>query len=601
MAPIPPNILTTLKANIAALRTVDAGLAARVEAAEWPADVQFIAALDGTPTAFSRQFSSSGWFARTGAPQVREQMVCDHFTVGGANVILPGTGQGWGLRYLLGRFEPQQSIFVWETNRVHLAALLGLYDFSSAISDHRLVFLSEPDLKKALLDFLSAHPEIVLPTKMMNWPWISESEVQHIGRMVEQAVQEHNTAFGRRLSELQDRLNERFAGRSKGGRRRVQIFSLSSQRATYRVARDFARAARKRDWAVDVFLLDRPMHGSSAAIVSRMIDFVPDLIFSIGVERKNWLLRLPKDVRFVSILGLPGVVLGSSLSEDLVPEEGEVFVLGSPADFERLKGKSRVEQLFVMDVAVSPEVFCPCPAEQKRDVQVTVIADRSDPDPEKVGMYQKSHQYLWSQIRQVIEDHPLSYSHARAGNVIQQVSRHTGVTFTDKDVLEKFAKLVKGLLAPAAVSTAIVRSLSGAGLKVRILGRGWEADEEFGELAATIPDEPESLNEIFNSSELVLYVDYESNWRQVVFDAITAGVPVLAKKLPDDPLASMREAAAGITILRPEEDLVAQVRSALGRIPELRGRVRQARKFLEENFSYDLIFDKLLSAQGYRG
>lgn len=592
MAPIPPHIVATFKQNLAALRTRDPDLARCVEEVAWPEDLRFLPALDQTPSAFSREFGRSGWFGYSGAPRVREKVICGRFEAGGANVIFPAAGQGWGLRCLLDRFEPHQAIFVWEPNRLHLAVLFGLYDFSADIRDGRVFFLTDGDIRSALVRCLDANPGLVHPAKMMSWPWISENEIQEITRQVEQAVQDVAARAAARVGTLQDRLMDVLGAADPGRNARVQIVALSPLPPVHRLARDLARGLETLNRRADVFLLDRPEHGSTIAVLNRMIEFGPGMIVSVGAEKKDWRIPLPPEIPFFSILALPGVILGEALPENLVPAEKEVFVLGSLDDFQRLSPRVPAHQLFVMDLAVSPDEFYP--REETRQVQVLVLADRTDPDPEKVGICQQSHQFLWDQIRQRIEESPLSYSHARAGQLVQQVSRQTGIAFTDPTVARTFEDLVKTRLAPAAVAAALVRSCRRAKLSVRILGCGWEADPEEAALAQPLPNAPAAVNELLNAADVVLYVDHETNWRQIVFDALCAGTPVLVRRLPDDRLAALPEIARAVTFLHPGEDPGAQVRAAVNRRPDLVARTRQAREFLTGNFSFPRILEKLL-------
>ena len=188
MSPIPPNIVMTSRKNLDALRTVNRDLAKRLDGFDWPDGVKFVPALDGTLSAFGEGLSKSGWFAYSGSPRIREQIVCEQFNAGESNVILPGCGQGYGLTMLLSKFDHRQSIFVWEPKLIHVAIVLGLWDLSKAISDRRLIFLTQAELEKSLVDFISGHQEFSVPTKMLVWPWLEDGECGQLSLAVERAL-----------------------------------------------------------------------------------------------------------------------------------------------------------------------------------------------------------------------------------------------------------------------------------------------------------------------------------------------------------------------------------------------------------------------------
>ncbi|MFA5865161.1 MAG: hypothetical protein WC975_10800 [Phycisphaerae bacterium] len=593
MTPIPPNILTTLKKNLAVLNKIEPALAKQLADINWPEDLKFIPALDQTPTAFSSQFGRSGWFAFSGAPKVREQVICDQFSPGSSNVILPATGQGGGLRLLLDRFDPARSIFVWEPKVLHLAVLLALYDFSNDLSGQRLIFLTDPDLKKGLLDYLSAHLELALPDKMISWPWISENDMQAISVTVDQAITELTSLVSEKTAILQEQFNQSTATPIAKNIKNVKIFSLTHQNLCHQLANDFYRAAEKLKFKADIFLLDQPAHTSGISILNHLLASPPEAIISIGIEKNRWMVKIPPTIPFITILAPPGIALGEKALENLTPEDNEIFVLGSQSDMDHLKAKIPAKKLFAFELAVNPDAFCPL--QKTADVQVLVFADRPDPDPEKIGIRQQSHKHLWHEIEKMIGQNPLAFHADQTGNLIRKASNYTGIQFSDQDLINSFTSLVKNILAPAVVASKMVADLINAGLKIKICGSGWEAISTYAHLARSLPTSPQELNELINSAELVLYIDNQTNCRQIVFNTLCAGQPVAVKTLPDGKMKKYHELTHAVHYLNHAADLAAQLHSILQNRPANQHRSLLARKYLAENHNYAKLLQRIFT------
>ncbi len=594
MTPIPPNILSCFRRNLEAVDSVNTELACLLRDFVWPAELKFIRALDDTPTAYGPTLSKSGWFGASGAPKIREQVLCEQFVAGTSNVIFAGVGQGFGLRLLLDRLAPYQMIFVWEPELAHIAILLGLYDFSADLSSRRLVFLTEPAIKTALVNYFSEHPEFSPPMKMLGWPWLGDAQLAQLSRGIEEALGEITPNLNQKAGAAASMIEQYGVGVSGGKIERVAIVSLVSQWQENQLARDLAWAAEKNKLHAGLFQLDRPEHGSSIGLIRFLAEFKPQALFSVGVGRSKWTIEVPGSLPFFTFLCLPGTVLGEKIVSNLGrPGENERWVLGSRQDAAELAKNVGEGKCFFLEAAVNPEVFRP--VDQIADCQLAVFADRPEMDPLKLGIRQRSHQELWREVGRLIARNPLSYHTAQAEVLVSKVSNITGIKLSDPELLKSFVQMVRSYLGPAMSATSLVEELIRSGLKIRIFGSGWENVEQAASLSRSVPERSQEINDIFNRSEAVLVVDHESNRRGMVLDALTAGRIVLVKRLPDDSLAGIGLPDESLVYLEPAVDVLSQWRKIQADRRRLKDGALRAREFLVEHFSFAEHLRKIIA------
>ncbi len=594
MAPIPPNIITVFKKNLSALERVDTVLAWKISDISWPEDIKFIPALDGTPTAFSRHFSRSGWFGFSSLPAVREKIIFGTFSHGSSNVILPGAGQGFGLKRLLGRLELCQSIFIWEPELTQIAVLLCLHDFADDIVGRKVIFMTDPDLTKNLVEFITSHLDIAHPDKMMAWPWISENNMQEISLKVEKAVNEFSEIINQKAAFLQDQITRLLSGRSNDRIKNIRIISAHSHPRIHQLARDFQWAAEKMGFDSQYYVFDRPEHSSGIGILEFLVKFPPDLIISVGFEKRRWTAKIPSNIPFISVLIPPGISLGEKISEIPGPDENEIFVLGSREDLAALEKRIPPESLFLIEIGANPEIFAPVKKDYEN--QVAVFADHPDSDPEKVGIIQDSHKFLWRKTEELIRKNPLGFSNSRAGAYIAKASEITGIKFSDPDLLNSFSVCVKRYLGPYVLAETVIEKLVRAGIKIKIIGSGWE-ETRFAGMASSFSFNSEILNDVFNSSHLIMVLDNESNFRQIVIDALCAAKWVIVKPNPEDRVEMFPEISRRLTYLDPSVDLTGQVKGFLTGFPALN---EEAGNSLTDHYDISHILRRIFEKKGLK-
>jgi hypothetical protein len=364
------------------------------------------------------------------------------------------------------------------------------------------------------------------------------------------------------------------------------VFGLVSNRQINRLAMDITSGVKKIGYQSDTFLIDRPGHYGVVGMLREMIQQRPDTIISVGVNKKNWNIPVPSNVEFVSFLAMPGVSLGAkSLDELPAPDENERYVLGDRVECESLRKRIGCDRIYAIESAMNPQVFYPTTETHAYDV--IVVANYSDIDPKTWGVTQESHKKLWEQIVWMMEENPLAVDEKEVPALIDRASKACGVRLSDPKLIESLENLVQSILAPSCTAIAMARQLVAAGLKIRLVGSGWDKMESLSSISQEQPDKSEDLNELLHQGDMVLYLDSVTNRRQIVFDSLCAGRVVMARRLPTDGLTSLPEIEAVVVYLEPRNGLIEQVRATVRNLPTLREQMKRQRDELAGKYSFE--------------
>jgi hypothetical protein len=223
-------------------------------------------------------------------------------------------------------------------------------------------------------------------------------------------------------------------------------------------------------------------------------------------------------------------------------------------------------------------------------MQIAIFADHPDPNPEKVGITQDSHKFLWQKIEELIGKNPLGFSNLRAGAYVDKASEITRIKFSDQELANSFTLCVKRFLGPSVLAEHVLNKLITAGLKVKVFGSGWE-ETRFADLAAPVSFNSETLNGIFDSSRLVMVLDNESNFRQIVIDALCAAKWVIVKGNPEDRVQKFPEINDNLIYLDPSNPLQTQVQNLFSNHPP---RNDQIRNILSQNYNFSDTLGRIL-------
>jgi hypothetical protein len=586
MSPIPPNILETFRRNLDALLEMDENTAKKIADFDWSKDIVFKTALDGTPSAFGAGLSRSGWFAASGAPAIREKVFSDKTPVDQVNLILPGGGHGYGLKQLLSRMRPWQTIFVHEPNLKFIAILLGLNDFSSAIKNRQLILLTASDLKDGLIEFFGSHSEFIVPTKMMSWPWLSEQETAALSQKVEQAINEINPQIVQKTALSRQKLLEAY--QTSGTTETIAIISLIDKRGCDQLADNIRWAAEKQKLTAETYLLDRPEHNGLISLANQLRDLRPRLIASIGLARRQINLQLPPSVRFLSFLGSPG----EEFSEQEIAampdiDSNERWVVGNQRYYEIMQSRIDEAHLSLIDLAVSPEAMTG--SSNETEFRIGLFADKPEADPEALGIRQKSQQALWQMTGQIIGENPLAFSFSETADWISRASDRSGVKLSDPELIRSFSYLVEHCLAKAVVAGAMAKALKQAEISFHIYGSGWDSDADFSASAELLPYDNRSLKKAFDRCDFVLCLDHP----EIIPDALCCGRPAIVLTPPSN-LSEYPDVLQGLLSLDPKKPFIQQIKSILQNKPAHFERVLKVRNYLCDHFSYEKLLASLL-------
>ncbi len=584
---IPQENRKLLEKNLNTLAQLNSSLANKLRKISFPDDLKFIPATDGYNTAFSSVLSRSGWLAGTSAPSIRESVIIENFSPGNANILLAGTGQGFGIKLLLEKLEPYQAIFVWEQNLLSLTLTLSLYDFSNAIKTSRLVFLTESDLKQCLQNYFIAHPEFAFPVKVIHWPWLSEKKIQEISLTIEQAFTDITRKHSEKMSELENLLAQKAAQiDSQSTLNKIFIISFAHTPEHFRFAKSLATAARTRNVQVETYLFDTPKHGTHLALLEELVSFAPDNIVLIATAKNNVPFKLPDTIRTTSILSLPNKTISQEQLERLQICKNEKIIVGSESDAKFLQNHISADKIYYIKIAVDDISFVPI--EQTPEFDIAIFANKPDDNPEKYGVRQNSHKKLWHALADAISKQAIEFSVDKTEQFVKNACKATGVEFNDEELFDSFASIVKQALAPSSVVSTITGKIIHSDLKTRIFGVNQNAQ------ITHIPDEPSKLNKILNSAKIILVIDIETNWKELVFDAVCAGKIVVVKPLSNDNLSSFTEIANAIRYLNSQQNIITQIKNIIANYEQSKSSVNSARKFLADNYSFRKIIEIIL-------
>jgi len=592
----------TFQRNLRALNQIDPALARRLEEYVPDESVELLETFDGVRSFRSSKLSRSGWFASTGMPTICEQVVIDQFRLDGANPLLPGSGQGYGLSLILGKIAEHQTVYVWESEVLHLALLLRLYDFSEAMTRRRLVLLTRPDLCDALVDFFAEHPFLTPPSKMLAWPRLLQDKTQELSRQVEAALRRISGPLAEKLREARDRTARlEVSPIVPGALVRVLVVSLSQHTCAHQFAADMTGAFSKLGQTCNEFLLDRPEHGSALVLASAVTQCKPQLVISVGMGMFDWPIKLPETLPCASVLSLPGLKLTPKTIEPAKMAKNEIILATPGADLDAIADKIPKDKFIEMDLAVNPDTFKPLDPEDLDSTNrcnILLVADIADLDCRKYGVTQQSHQTLWRHLVSQVTRTPLRFSANDADRLLRRAGRETHVELDDASLFDEFADLLRRRLLPSAGALSIARTLISAGYVVGIYGSGWENHNDLAARIASASRDLPKLNRLLNSADIVLCLDYETNWRPIVLSALCAGKPVVVQILAGDGAIESAPIREAMLPLSSDRNLVEQIEDIRRRRQQLEKSAMRAREYLIEHHSFEKIAQAILNRFG---
>ncbi len=580
---IPEENRKILESNLDILSRYDIQLANRLRNISLPDDIKFISATDNILTAFSSVLSKSGWLAGTSAPSIRESVITENFSPDNSNVLLPGMGQGIGIKFLLEKLANYQAIFVLEQNLLNIFLAFCLYDFSKEIEKGRLVILTDSDIEQCLKDFFVEHNEYAFPTKAIHWPWISEKKMQEISLIIEQALAYVTRQHSKKMSELQAELARKIDINRANTRNNLYIVSFAYTPEYFRFAKSLSIAADSSGYKTKTYLFDTPRHGTHIALLKQLIEFVPNKLISLAMPKCNMPFELPNNIQTISVISLPSEPVNTEQFDKIGISENEIFVIGTNKDAKLFEQKISANNLHAIEIIVDNITFKP--KNTQPVIDVAIFADKYDDNPERYGIRQKSHKKLWQTLYDMISKKAIEFSVDTIEQFVQDACKTSGVGLHSEELFESFVSIVKQRLAPSVIASTIVGKIMHSDIKAKIFGTGWKENTN------NVPSEPTKLNEIFESAKIVFVIESGTNWREIALDAICAGKPVIIKNLTNDRLTAIKEINDAMISLDANTNIITQIKSLINDYEKIRQSARKTSEFIALHYNFEQLLN----------
>jgi hypothetical protein len=492
-------------ANLAALARRQRDLAAALGRDD-PADLEWVLGRDGSLTA---RFNGA-WWSRCSLPRRAAEAVMGRMELRGQVACLVAPSHAAQVRAALERMAAGQALIAIVPDEGELRIALGCEDFAGAIGGGRLRFVTGENWSQDLASLLIEHDGLPTPSQFVR---TSLSEAESLDALIAAAdavIQRENA----RRSEL-----VRSILATNQTARGTILAVLSSQFRLWDDAGEtLGQIAGGAGWrALDVA---DPCSGSAVALARAAARCRAVVIANAG--RADLGAALPAEAAVMSWITSPRV----PTFDPRFARDGLILVDSSWLDSAVRAGWPRER----LAVAAWPPWEPPSPGGRG----LVIIADTvalAAPEFEF-----SSHRLLWDTIAAQLAADPF----ALGRDVTEYLSRCCAKTGIDPQTLDR--RLFAERLIVPAYQQGLTKLLAGAGIELRLLGRGWDRVEGLAERhAGEIHDRAELRAAVAGAAALVHA--WPANWAHPI-DA--AAKPVLrARGSKSQWLSEARRLAAG--------------------------------------------------------
>ena len=578
--------------NLAALAARQPDLAEAVEAAPVPESVTPAIGRDGRPTyRLATDSGRTAWFGQSSMPSISAKALLAAFHGSDGNVSLPGVFSGHEALVLLERLPQHLALFILEQDPLNLKLAMSLYRYSSFIRAGRLVFVlgAGEALVDSLRAFFARNTGYEWPAHMLTMPQLSPARVADLQRVMVraadavasvqlQAIESHGRAIRARGS---DRLPDN---------PRVALLSIDPRPVSLDQARRIQRALAELKLPHAVCLPESPdkchMAARTAAVAESGADLAllvnsppgalrsvlgdhPPMVAWYGPEAVVQPIKEPpwsaKDMAFAADRTIHKALIAAGVPERCVR------LCGPAADAALCSGGP-------------PESLVPDAAA----IDVAVLADIPNDQPEAAGIDLASHVSLWEALRHIVTLRAEAYRDDLADEILKKAEHKSGVRLLDAAMRGWFLSLIRDRIAPAAVARAAATALLGAGHRVGLWGRGWPSGKlEQRHVRGLIPT-GDALGGVLTAVRAVVFPGRSDTWVSTSLDALAVGSPVICRQ-PNEPFENEYP---DLAILRPylsfymtSEQLLDAVGKAVDGDERVRGAVETAQSIVSTGHS----------------
>lgn len=541
-APVHPQLAADgdlERRNLAALRTVQPGLAARLESAAIPPGVEPVTGRDGSPTYLIHLDDRRLWFGGTSMPSVSAPALLEHFDAGGSNVFLPSVGTGREAKLLAAQLDAHCAVFVYERDPCHLRLALSLHDFSEEIASRRVVLLSGEDVTAELVAFFESHTGYEFPTRMLSLPSLDSHQTHVVTAALGSAGR---SVAAQQLARAQAWSSEVRARREFAlhASPRLLVLSVDPRTETVAAARAIESAARAAGWPAAGCLPDSPARCHTVARLSAVREHRPDLVLTVNCFPGR-LGKFLNESQPTAHWFLPDAVAGAVRSEDR-PDRGLTFA-ATPALRDQLtKIGLPPDRVHLLEVGTDPETFKKLnpsdPDVQRHRCDVAVLCDVADLGPEAGHVGLETHVRLFETLIRSAPSWIDDYTADRADAILTEAERRCERPIKDQRVRASFLHLIRNVIAPTLVARRTVERLAKTGLTLKVWGRHWTLPGRFrSAVQGPIPSAAER-NHIYNAARVIVCPVFVATTPRLVLDVLAAGGHVVYRK-PDQPVAQL--------------------------------------------------------------
>lgn len=557
--------------NIAALAVRQPAVSAVVEATAMPDSVSAAIGRDGTPTfVIVDADGRSRWFGGSSMPGISAREVFDGFISDGRSVVLPGVLTGREPFVLAEKLPLHAAVFVVEDDPAQLKLAFSAHDYSELISTGRVVFvlggaedMVEPAcwMVAGLCTIFEAHPGYEFPNHLLPVPQRTTRQISGLQDRLEQAGRRIAEIYVRTITKTVERLQQQSRGAVPAAPT-VAVLGVDPSPRSQEQARRIDRALTQLGWPHALCVPDAPDRCHLAARISTVESVGADLVLLVNTAKGLAGVDLPADLPVAS-WHLPGSELPAR--ETLPTDDGRLFFAstGSVTD-ELVAAGCAADAIEHCGVAADTVAFRSVDPAVDRNIDVVVIADLPDVQPQSYNITLDSHVALWHAMTDVVRRHVDEDALAKSEKLLREAERVCHAEVREPKVRKQFVHLLEDRLVPAVRARAAVEALRDAGFRIQVWGTNWSKIEVAADVQRGPIPGAEALNLVFNAARVVVMVDSSAWGVQSALDAIASGAVVVCRqgdKPFDQEHPGLAEIRMGLHLYRKTSELLGHVGS----------------------------------------
>lgn len=575
---------TVFDTNIAALRAVDADLADRLASLTLPPEIVPTMARDGSPTYKIRAPAGERWFGFTSMPTVSGPALLRSFDPGDGNVLLAGIGQGIEARLMVDSLGANRAVFVLERDPLMVALALRLHDVSAAIEHGRLPLLVGEDPVASLVRFLIEHEGYTAPTRMLGWPWMSQTELDEMKGLLERSADQAARHRATALAEVIEQLAVEYSSdRPLPDRPRTLVICPHARSDICRFAADVLRGLDGLDWPAEGWLGNNPQAGHPLALARRLLAHRPDMVVLIDAVRAGFAAVLPASIPLATWF-TPWARVPSTVADGIGAQD-RVFAMTAAARSALVAAGLDADRVQWLGPALPSPPSVELSPDHAFAFDVVAVSDAPPLDAASQGLTLGSHRSLWEIAQRMIKAEVERYTAADVQRILKRAEAETGASFEDAAFRQDISDRINAVLGQTLVGRAAYEAAVQAGVPLAIAGRGWE---RYAELASACRGAPpgQGPSGVYASAKIVLHVDVTGNVTPQLLAAASSGAAVVARAHPTDQadcgLSQLLRPGSEVLTFTRHSEMIRHLKQLLNDEPARRAMAERARTRLAE-------------------